>query len=101
MTTLLYCCLIHRYQKENITKALPAWMQDSLTLSTKFAPAFAAIQHFFRGRKNLQSVRLRPLQSWEAAFLVQCFAGNIVLNLSSLARVCVGQVSATGALYFT
>ncbi|XP_037282590.2 ATP-dependent DNA helicase DDX11 [Rhipicephalus microplus] len=48
--------LDHRYQKENITKALPAWMQDSLTLPTKFAPAFAAIQHFFRRRKNLQSV---------------------------------------------
>lgn len=48
--------LDHRYQKQSITKALPAWIQDSLTLPAKFAPAFAAIQHFFRGRRNMQSV---------------------------------------------
>ncbi|CAN7998782.1 unnamed protein product [Ixodes hexagonus] len=37
-----------RYQRPTISKALPSWIQDSLTAHTKFGTAFAAIQRFFR-----------------------------------------------------
>lgn len=46
--------LDQRYQRQSIMKALPAWIQGSLTTPAKFGAAFATIQHFFQGRKSIQ-----------------------------------------------
>lgn len=43
-----------RYQRPSIMKALPAWIQDSLSAPTKFGAAFAAIQRFFKVERSQQ-----------------------------------------------
>ncbi|XP_075533464.1 ATP-dependent DNA helicase DDX11 [Dermacentor variabilis] len=48
--------LDQRYQKQSIMKALPAWIQDSLTIPAKFGAAFAAIQQFFQKRRSRQNI---------------------------------------------
>lgn len=43
-----------RYQKPSVMKALPAWIQDSLTAPAKFGAAFSAIQRFFKVERSQQ-----------------------------------------------